>query len=418
MNKRIFCEILAIAVAVASFAQSSTRSPYSQYGIGLLSDQSSGFSRGMNGAGLALRQGNVVNTLNPASYSAIDSLTMIFDMGISGQLTHFKEGTTTVNAKTASFDYAVGGFRLFRHVGMAFGVLPLSNIGYDYNVEETMKNSSSTATVNYAGSGGLHQVFLGIGWRIFRPLSIGVNGSYLWGEIDRSVISTASTDVITSMTRFYSASIKSYKLDFGLQWQQPLGKADALTIGLTVGVGHKLGDAACQAGLDEKNTSTVSKGYALPMSYGVGLAWKHGMSLLVDADFNMQKWGSLDYPVMNGGQYELQSGLLKDRYQVKLGADFVPNPIGRKLSQRIHYRLGAGYTTPYYKVKGGNGPKEFSVSAGVGLPLQNSYNNRSVLNLSAQWVHTSAPNLIVENTFRLNIGLTFNERWFAKWKVD
>ena len=23
-----------------------------------------------------------------------------------------------------------------------------------------------------------------------------------------------------------------------------------------------------------------------------------------------------------------------------------------------------------------------------------------------------------ENTFRINIGLTFNERWFAKWKVE
>jgi len=25
---------------------------------------------------------------------------------------------------------------------------------------------------------------------------------------------------------------------------------------------------------------------------------------------------------------------------------------------------------------------------------------------------------VKENTFRINIGLTFNERWFAKWKVD
>lgn len=417
MNKRIFCEILAIAFAVASFAQSSTRSPYSQYGIGLLSEQSSGFSRGMNGVGLALRQGNVVNTLNPASYSSIDSLTMIFDMGISGQLTNFKEGASKVTAKTASFDFATGGFRLIKNVGMAFGVLPLSNIGYDYNSTETIKNSSTTTTVNYEGSGGLHQAFLGIGWRVFKPLSIGVNGSYLWGSIDRSVESSSTNDV-TSMTRYYSASIKSYKLDFGLQWQQPLGKNEVLTIGLTAGLGHKVGDAECQAGDDEKNTTVVSNGYALPMSYGAGLAWKHGAILLIGADFTMQKWGSLDFPAMNGGKYELQSGLLKDRYQLKLGGDFVPNPVGRKLAGRIHYKLGAGYTTPYYKIKGNNGPKELSVSAGVGLPLQNSYNNRSVLNLSVQWVHTSAPNLIVENTFRLNIGLTFNERWFAKWKVD
>ena len=33
-------------------AQSGTNSPYSQYGLGVLSDQTSGFNRGMNGVGL------------------------------------------------------------------------------------------------------------------------------------------------------------------------------------------------------------------------------------------------------------------------------------------------------------------------------------------------------------------------------
>jgi len=417
MNKRIFCEILAIAFAVAAHAQSSTRSAYSQYGIGLLSDQSSGFSRGMNGVGLGLRQGNIVNTLNPASYSSIDSLTMIFDLGISGQLTRFKEGSNTANAKTASFDYGLGSFRLFRNVGMAFGILPLSNVGYNYTVTEPIKNSSTTTTATYTGSGGLHQVFLGAGWRVFRPLSIGVNASYLWGSLGRTVITSGTTE-ITSISRYYTASIRNYKLDFGLQWEQPFGANDVATLGLTFGLGHKLGDAKCQASADDSKAEVVEKGYALPMSYGAGISWKHGMSLLVAADFTLQKWGSLDFPAMVNGKYQLQSGLLKDRYQAIVGADYVPNPIGRKLVQRIHYRLGAGYTTPYYIVRDNNGSKEISLSAGIGLPLQNAYNNRSVLNISAQWVHTSAKNMIQENTFRINIGLTFNERWFAKWKVD
>ena len=33
-------------------------------------------------------------------------------------------------------------------------------------------------------------------------------------------------------------------------------------------------------------------------------------------------------------------------------------------------------------------------------------------------VQRSADNLLTENTFRICIGLTFNERWFAKWKVE
>jgi hypothetical protein len=40
------------------------------------------------------------------------------------------------------------------------------------------------------------------------------------------------------------------------------------------------------------------------------------------------------------------------------------------------------------------------------------------LNISGQFVRTEATGMIKENTFRINIGLTFNERWFAKWKVE
>lgn len=60
----------------------STNSPYSQFGLGLLSEQTSGFSRGMNGLGLGFHEGNQVNYLNPASYARIDSLTFIFDAGL------------------------------------------------------------------------------------------------------------------------------------------------------------------------------------------------------------------------------------------------------------------------------------------------------------------------------------------------
>jgi hypothetical protein len=158
------------------------------------------------------------------------------------------------------------------------------------------------------------------------------------------------------------------------------------------------------------------------MSYGIGLGWNRGHNLFVGADFTLQKWSSVSFPELytkgNETVYALRSDSFKDRYQVNVGADFVPNPMSQYLFNRIHYRLGAGFVTPYYYINGKEGPKEFSVSAGFGIPLQNRWNNRSILNISGQWVHTSAKDLITENTFRINLGLTFNERWFAKWKVD
>lgn len=80
-TNRVFCAFAALAFSIGIYAQSGTNSPYSQYGLGVLSDQTSGFNRGMNGVGLGFREHNQVNFINPASYSAVDSLSFIFDVG-------------------------------------------------------------------------------------------------------------------------------------------------------------------------------------------------------------------------------------------------------------------------------------------------------------------------------------------------
>lgn len=426
MKKCIIGSVLASMMAVTAFSQSGTNSPYSQYGLGILSDQSQSFSRGMNGVGLGLRKGNVVNTLNPASYSAVDSLTMMFDVALSGQISNFKEGAKRINAKNADFEYAVGLFRLMPHVGVSFGVLPYSNVGYQYSSTRSLENSSITMTDTYSGDGGAHQVFVGAGWRIFKPLSIGFNAAYLWGSFSRGFTSVGSESQVLTVSKIYSVDVSSYKLDAGLQWQQPISKKDELVLGLTFGLGHKLGaDPLCVINTTDASTSvsrsdTLHAGNALelPMSYGIGLSWVHGNKFFVGADVTVQKWGSVSYPGEVDDKYVGRTDLMKDSYKATLGADYVPNPVSRRFLHRVHYKVGAGYATPYYKINGKDGPKELSLSAGFGIPLQNAYNNRSQLNVSAQWVRSSAKDMITDNTFRITVGLTFNERWFAKWKID
>ena len=121
MNKFIGCLVLYALTTMSAFAQSSTNSPYSQFGLGDLADEGVGFNKGMGGVGYGFRKGNEVNPLNPASYSAIDSVTMIFDGGLSGQITNFKEGGRKLNAKSGGFDYIMGALRLFPRVGLTFG---------------------------------------------------------------------------------------------------------------------------------------------------------------------------------------------------------------------------------------------------------------------------------------------------------
>ena len=433
MKKRITVSLLAAMAFLPSMAQvSATLSPYSQYGLGVLSEQSVGFNRGMGGVAYGLRSGKFVNMQNPASYAAIDSLSMIFDAGVSGQMSNFKEGGKSLNTKTGSFDYAVAGFRLLRHVGLALGVVPYTNIGYSYThsnpIGSASSGSTTTSTQSYDGSGGFSQVFLGAGWQVTKHLSLGANISYFWGNYDKTITMATNESAANTEARSYSASVSNYKLDFGAQWQQLVGSYDVLTIGATYSMGHKLGaDADLLITNSNSANATVSSttltaenAFSIPHSFGAGASLTHKGNLTAAVDYTLQKWSSLDYPVFNNtnGTYSLQGGYFKDRHKVAAGVDWQPKPLGRKFHQLVHYRMGVSYATPYYNIGTQKGPGELAVSAGFGLPIYNSWNSRSMLNISAQWVRSMGCDLIKENMFRINIGLTFNERWFAKWKVD
>ena len=40
------------------------------------------------------------------------------------------------NANNSNFEYVVAGFRLLPHVGMSFGIIPFTNVGYNYSASE------------------------------------------------------------------------------------------------------------------------------------------------------------------------------------------------------------------------------------------------------------------------------------------
>lgn len=428
-----------MAVCASAAGQSGTNSPYSQYGLGLMADGATGFNKGMGGIGTALSHSGYVNTLNPASYATIDSLTFIFDIGLSGQLTNFKEGNTRLNARNANIEYIAGAFRLMKHVGMSFGVMPYSNIGYNYSSSMKLDhNGITTVTETYKGEGGLHRAYLGAGWELTNMhigrlklghLRLGANAAYVWGSYTRSVTSSSSTaQAINSIAKTYAGVVNSYAVDFGLQWQLPMTATDELTIGGTVGLGHKLGtDPTCTITNTNSVTSevddsvyTASNALATPMTYAVGLSWNHGQQWLVGADLELQQWGKVDVPQYDQlrGVYEARSGLLRNSRRVRLGAEWQPSAQSRNYLKRIRYRVGGSYATSYFNIKGKEGPSELALTLGFGLPIQNVWGGRSTLNISGAFVHSSAKDMITENSFRLNLGITFNERWFQKWKVQ
>jgi len=156
--KKIIVAALLAGMVIQSSAQSGTNSPYSQYGLGTLASQATGFNRGMNGLAYGFHERNQVNYMNPASYASVDSLSFIFDAGIGLHLTNYEENGHKINAKNANLEYIVASFRAFKHLGVSFGVLPYSNVGYNFsntrNINAFNNPSSPNATFSniYSGS--------------------------------------------------------------------------------------------------------------------------------------------------------------------------------------------------------------------------------------------------------------------------
>ena len=422
--KQTLCALLlTILLPGVAIAQNNTNSPYTRYGYGQLADQSFANSKAMGGIAYGLRDGSHINPLNPASYTAIDSLTFIFEGGVSLQNMNISGGGVKLNAKNSSFDYLAMQFRLHPRVAMSIGLLPFSNVGYSVSESNEATETSPYSTKSLTGEGGLHQLYVGAGVKVLKNLSVGVNASYFWGDITRSLTQLyPNTASAYSYIRQNAVSVSDYKLDFGLQYTQEFNKKHSATIGAVYSPKHKLNNDYT---VTTQASSTVSQDWdatlEVPNTFGVGFTYNYDKRLTVGLDYSLQQWSKTKFGVNTSDDAVREdfdeTYTYCDRHKISVGAEYIPNLIGRSYLSHIKYRLGAYYTTPYYKIGGKDAAREYGVTAGFGLPVPRS---RSILSISGQFVRVSGQEstFVNENIFRVSIGLTFNERWFFKRRVE
>ena len=329
------------------------------------------------------------------------------------------------NARNSSFDYLAIQFRLHPRLGMAIGFTPYSTVGYNFSSTNSVSNSNSVSVTNkYTGDGGTNYVFAGLGYKILKNLSFGANIGYLYGSQEYSTTATLSNNGDYTIN-YRNLNVKSYKLDLGLQYTQPLDKNNSITLGLTYGLGHKLNSTEVTgtqvtdgSSYSSTNEKTDYDGYGIPSTYGVGLAYQFKNILTVCLDYTLQEWSKVKLSNV--------AGMYNNRSKIAAGVEYTPDHIGRNFFKRISYRAGAYYNSPYIKIPNdvngssfSDGAKEIGVTAGLGFPLS-LFQRKTVLSITGQYVNLSPSNsnLMSENRFVLKIGLTLNEPWFMKWRVN
>lgn len=419
-DKLVLTCLLAVTVAMTPCtvsAQTGINSPYSRYGLGILSDQSVGMSRAMGGVGVGLRKSNTVNTLNPASYSAVDTLTFIADMGFSIQNGNYQESNVKVNARNANVDYMAMQYRILPKVGMTVGFLPFSNVGYSFSntnvIYRDNQDGDTKTTGSYSGSGGTRQFMAGLGYRPTKWLSVGANASYLFGDLEYSSNVTFTQSTVSSSYVKYNAEISALKLDFGLQGTIKRKKS-TFVLGATYTPATDFsGDVTKTALTTETEAEPQSLGpgaFSIPDMFALGLSYSDE-NLTLAADASYQTWSKARFLGQKEGA---------DRLRLSAGFSYCPDNNSKSFLKHNTYRGGLYMQQPYYTVGGRKGPMEYGIGAGFTMPVTIAYNSMSYLHFTAQYVRVQPgqSGMVTENYLRFTVGVSFLERWFAKWMVE
>lgn len=441
--KRLLSLIALLAIVSTSFAQQvGTNSPYGRYGYGILSHQSFGASEAMGGISYGVRRSQQVNPGNPASYSKLDSLTMIFDLGISGHYATFSDGTNKQNFYNGNLEYIAMQFPLFRKVGASVGLLPYSKSGYNFGQTRSLQDIVYQEV--FRGSGGLSQIYAGVAYEPIKYFSIGANVSYLFGNYNFSNVSfprSASQTTIGEEKK--SFTIRDFKFDVGAQFTYPIDKTRSVTVGavFTPRVNAKADVRNSQMMFSSdpytnpfqnptdiiRDDTLKAQSFQLPNTYGLGVSYTT-KNLLVGLDGTFQQWKGLEYPerldAMN------KDNRFNNAYRVSAGAEYVMDPYSRNFFDRVRFRAGVSYGNSYMNVNvynpqdaknvGVGGYKEYGINAGLGLPFRDRFGKLSLLNIGFGYTvqKPDLPHMIRQETFKVSVNMNINEFWFFKRQFE
>ncbi len=407
---------LFLLVMTGAAAWSQILSPYSKFGYGLLDNNATAAQMQMGGVGYAMSSGRQINVMNPASYAAADSLTFLFDMGLD--FTTLKSSELNAEGKKntdtqygGGLDYITMQVPIGKRMGASVGLLPYSSVGYAFGSE--IRNGLNQRQ----GSGGINQLYVGFAGRVYKGLSLGVNASYLFGNIINDI--TITTDGGSESLFEQVMQVRDFRFQVGAQYKFDIDKNNRMSLGLVYSPGKDLlgkawvtkYDINADEAPDTISTAKLRHNAELAQTWGAGIGYEWKRKLYVEADFTYQPWSkvkTLSLPNFEGTRFA-------DRYQASLGASFTPALRGGYLS-RITYRMGGFYNRDYMMV-GDSHVKEFGFGLGFGLPALSS---KTVINLGVEFRHRAATdkNLLKENYFNIRLGINFNELWFFQRKIE
>ena len=434
----MFKKLIAYAIFVLPslvFAQQSTSSPYSFYGLGSLKFKGTVENRSMGG--ISVYSDSIhINLRNPASYAGSnlsfynnEARPIKFSLATNFSSTKIKTSSESDSYGNFSIDYLALALPINKF-GLGFGVIPYSSVGYGLQ----SRDSNGNLLYRYRGDGGINRVFFGFGYQLLKGLKIGIDANYNFGNISNTSIAFGYNDQ-GELLQFQSRDDKrsdlgGFSYNFGLIFNKKISKSfelmtsfsytpqadinsenknqfSTITIDLNqVELVQTTNDIDLQA-LNLANTKLI-----LPskISFGTGFG-------------KPRKWFfGIDYTFLEASKFmnrfiAIENSSFEDASSLSIGGFFIPkyDSFG-SYWKRIVFRSGIRFENTGLIVND-QSIDEFGISFGLGLPVGRLFSNA---NIGFEWGQrgTTTADLVKENFYNINISLSLNERWFEKRKFN
>lgn len=430
MNKLAALFGLLLAGAAASAQSGGTDSgfsPYSVYGIGDLHAQGSAWNRTVGGAGIATRNHRFVNVLNPAAVTARDSLAFMADVGLSGRMSLYSEGTAQSANYLVNINDFVLSFPIYRQSAFMVGIRPFSDVGYRLSYHDMSTSGpgniayTGNRTYTSAGTGSIYELFIAGGVTLWNRLSLGAEYIHYFGSLNKETSVEFTTTSFRSMFQGDTLQLRGSTAKFGLQYEQPLSRNLTLSFGATYRLKARMKGSAMDytygvISSDSQSLSGTTRDLAGKISFGdeigIGLGLRHTDKWALAADYVRSDWRSSGFDDLKGfanrGASVFSAGVAQS---FRGGFEITPNRNDiRYYFKQCTYRFGGYLEQSYYQVDGKN-VNTAALTLGITLPVYRWYNGITIgIELGQRGLGLP----VKENFAAFSIGFNLFDIWFQK----
>ncbi|MCU0377741.1 MAG: hypothetical protein MUC78_05720 [Bacteroidales bacterium] len=424
-TRKLFLLCLAALQTVISSGQVDVTSPFARYGIGNLELQGTIRTLAMGGVSSGIRSNTTLNFLTPASYSAIDTASFIFDFAIDVAGVKLVDNENTFYSSNMNFRHILMGFPIMKNWGVSTGLLPFTNAYYTIVDRSTLEGGSGDDEdifEQHKGIGGYQKFYLGSAFSPVKYFSAGINMFLVFGEINRynDFIFLADNNYFNTR-KLENQLLNGISYEASAQFMIPLKKERSVNIGITYSPEYNLKTVYDDILIRYSNLQSSSLAFdtlyfyktdttsILPRSIRGGISFNKSEKLTIAADIVYSAWSGASLP----GSY----GTYSDAISVHAGVEFIPDKYSNySFFNRIEYRIGGRYSESY-ALYNGMQVKEYGITFGAGIPMRRSRSRASF------FVDLSTKGSIEETYFketRLAVGasLSLFDFWFLKPKYD